>query len=442
MGELGNEAETSQKKTRYLSYLGTFFLLYFLFALIGAMVYGIIYPGTEKVPEPSSSIIIRASAVAALSTTVLKALIPQIRQLLYSKKETTPHAHFAPTTDLNIPFSKKKQTEMAADILADIELNVSLANKADRVSFFIEWYDEALEGFLQLQRFDKVSFDGSPALDYYRLKDQFQWHLCDAIVRAKEKTITDITVKYRNSREFQRRSAEAFEDDINSIRNRCSSDTLALADASLAEVQALAGLSRSNTQNNYDYIGGQAPKYYDVGQMLSQIDSMEGHEFEHWCANLLLKTGFQKAEVTQASGDYGVDVLATKDGVRYAIQCKCYSKDLGSEPVREVNSGKSMPVYNCHVGAVMTNRYFTKNAIAEAEANHILLWDRDWIAGKLRQVNGDMVSSPGISKTSVVSKSPVIGKPTTISDSPPIPEKLSQYIHKAQWYAASKDDEE
>ena len=113
---------------------------------------------------------------------------------------------------------------------------------------------------------------------------------------------------------------------------------------------------------------------------LSRIDSMEGHDFEHWCAELLEENGFSNVEVTVGSGDQGVDVLAQKDGIRYAIQCKCYSKDLGNKPVQEVNTGKVL--YRCQIGVVMTNRYFTKGAKDAADATGVLLWDRD----KLKQM--------------------------------------------------------
>lgn len=108
---------------------------------------------------------------------------------------------------------------------------------------------------------------------------------------------------------------------------------------------------------------------------LGTIDTMDGHEFEHWCADLLRKNGFSNVEVTPASGDHGVDVLAEKDGVNYAIQCKCYSNDLGNTPVQEVYAGKEM--YRCQVGVVMTNRYFTTGAKQLAEQTRVLLWDRD-----------------------------------------------------------------
>ena len=45
----------------------------------------------------------------------------------------------------------------------------------------------------------------------------------------------------------------------------------------------------------------------------SEMDDMEGHEFEYFCADLLKDNGFAEVEVTRGSGDYGVDILAEKD---------------------------------------------------------------------------------------------------------------------------------
>lgn len=116
---------------------------------------------------------------------------------------------------------------------------------------------------------------------------------------------------------------------------------------------------------------------------LEKVDLMEGHDFEYWCAELLRKNDFVDVEVTQGSGDHGVDVLAVKDGVSYAVQCKCYSHDLGNTPVQEIYAGKEM--YGCQVAAVMTNRHFTAGGKALAEKTRVLLWDRDTLIDMLNK---------------------------------------------------------
>jgi restriction system protein len=105
------------------------------------------------------------------------------------------------------------------------------------------------------------------------------------------------------------------------------------------------------------------------------IDDMEGHDFEEFCADLLRRNGFEEVEVTQGSGDQGVDILAQKDDIRYAIQCKNYHAKLGNTPVQEIYAGKTY--YHCHVGVVMTNSVFTQSAVDLADATNIILWDRE-----------------------------------------------------------------
>lgn len=110
-------------------------------------------------------------------------------------------------------------------------------------------------------------------------------------------------------------------------------------------------------------------------RMPEDFDLMEGHEFEEYCAQLLKKCGFQDVEVTRGSGDYGIDILAEKDGVTYAIQCKCYNAPVGVKAVQEAYAGRDY--YDRMVGAVLTNQHFTQPAVEAAGKLKILLWDRE-----------------------------------------------------------------
>lgn len=107
------------------------------------------------------------------------------------------------------------------------------------------------------------------------------------------------------------------------------------------------------------------------------LDGMEGHDFEYYCADILRKRGFLEVEVTRGSGDYGVDILAEKDGVTYAIQCKSYSAPVGVKAVQEAYAGRDY--YDRMVGVVLTNQYFTKPAVEAAKKLKILLWDRGYL---------------------------------------------------------------
>ena len=113
------------------------------------------------------------------------------------------------------------------------------------------------------------------------------------------------------------------------------------------------------------------------------MDEMEGHDFEYFCADLLEKQGFAEVEVTRGSGDFGVDILAEKDGVTYAVQCKRYNGSVGVDAILRTYAGRDY--YERMVGAVMTNQYFTTPAVAAAEKLHILLWDRGYVDSILEE---------------------------------------------------------
>lgn len=107
------------------------------------------------------------------------------------------------------------------------------------------------------------------------------------------------------------------------------------------------------------------------------VDEMERHDFEYYCADLLSANGFQDMEVTRGSGDFGVDILAKKEDIMYAFQCKCYDKPIGVKAVQEVYAGKDY--YDRMIGVVITNQYFTEPAVKLASKLNVILWDRDYL---------------------------------------------------------------
>lgn len=117
------------------------------------------------------------------------------------------------------------------------------------------------------------------------------------------------------------------------------------------------------------------------------VDEMEGHEFEHFCAGLLRGSGFDEVVVTKGSGDFGVDILAQKEGITYAIQCKRYEGPVGVHAVLEVFAGKAY--YDKMVGAVLTNQYFTAPAVEAATKLNIILWDGDYLQTMLEETEED-----------------------------------------------------
>lgn len=131
------------------------------------------------------------------------------------------------------------------------------------------------------------------------------------------------------------------------------------------------------------------PKKANTGISIYDVDVMDPFEFESFIAKLLEYEGYS-TEVTKKSGDQGVDILAEKDGEKWAIQTKRYElgKKISNKAVQEVHTGKGF--YKCQRAAVLTNQFFTDSARQIADATNVILWDRRFVASlleKLRESN-------------------------------------------------------
>lgn len=121
---------------------------------------------------------------------------------------------------------------------------------------------------------------------------------------------------------------------------------------------------------------------------ISHIDTMKGEEFEEYVAELLRFQGY-KTRMTPRSGDYGVDIVASKDGVKTAVQIKRYSKKLDQKPIREAVTGMAVRQYGCTKAMVVTNSTFTKAATFLAEESDCVLVDREKLGEWVLLFQGD-----------------------------------------------------
>lgn len=132
----------------------------------------------------------------------------------------------------------------------------------------------------------------------------------------------------------------------------------------------------------------------DEKEQLEKIDKMDGKEFERFMSAILVKNGFSNVSITKASGDHGADILGEQNGVKYAFQCKRFESKVSSKPIGEVLRG--INYYKCDKGIVITNNYFTKQAINEAAVNNVELWDRDKIISLYQKVLKDKIDDPSV----------------------------------------------
>ncbi len=109
---------------------------------------------------------------------------------------------------------------------------------------------------------------------------------------------------------------------------------------------------------------------------------MSGRRFEDEVAWWLGQAGYRQVVKTEYY-DMGVDLIARKDGIKYAVQVKRYKDPVGVSAVRAVVAG--MVMYGCERSMVITNATFTKQAQRLAMANHCLLVDGDGLRDGLKK---------------------------------------------------------
>lgn len=106
------------------------------------------------------------------------------------------------------------------------------------------------------------------------------------------------------------------------------------------------------------------------------VDTMTGVEFEHFVARILKSRGCTNVRLTEHY-DFGVDIVAEKDGVTWGIQTKRYKNAVNAEAVRQVVT--ALKGYECDRSMVITNSPigYTRPARELARTNNCVLVDRN-----------------------------------------------------------------
>lgn len=118
---------------------------------------------------------------------------------------------------------------------------------------------------------------------------------------------------------------------------------------------------------------------------LQIIDHMDGLEFEHYTKNLLQKLGYVKIRVLKSTGDFGVDVIAHKDGLSYGFQCKRWEAKISVSAIQEIATGVTF--HNLDIPVVITNSTFTPAAINLAQKTNVTLYDREHLKKMIIQAS-------------------------------------------------------
>jgi restriction system protein len=145
---------------------------------------------------------------------------------------------------------------------------------------------------------------------------------------------------------------------------------------------AIAALLAYFAEQNHKFIAALRAYFAEQNHkfraiQIANIDSMTGIVFERYLQKLLSTQGYS-VSTTQASGDLGVDLVASRSGEKIAIQVKRSKTKISRRAISDAVAG--MQHYRCNKAMVITNNYFTPGAVTLARSTGCVLVDRDMLA--------------------------------------------------------------
>ena len=107
---------------------------------------------------------------------------------------------------------------------------------------------------------------------------------------------------------------------------------------------------------------------------IDAVDKMGGRHFAYFLEVIFKRQGFTLKE-TVVVGNYGADLILEKAGKRLVAQARRCKNNAGIKVVDDVVA--AVKHHHAHNGILISNMYFTDEAIGLALSSGIELWDRD-----------------------------------------------------------------
>ena len=120
---------------------------------------------------------------------------------------------------------------------------------------------------------------------------------------------------------------------------------------------------------------------------IEKVDIMDGVEFERFLKRLFIYKGYTVSE-TARTGDFGADLILSKDGKKIVVQAKRYSANVGAKALQEIYSARHH--YKADEMMVVCNTHFTKQAEVMAQEQQIELVDREELIGIINEVKEEL----------------------------------------------------
>lgn len=106
------------------------------------------------------------------------------------------------------------------------------------------------------------------------------------------------------------------------------------------------------------------------------FQNYSSYEFKKFIAKLFKTMGYE-TRVTQASNDYGIDIIAKKGHETIAIQCKRYrtGNPVGNNDIQKLLGAMQHRNIRANHSIIITTFHFTVQAKEQAKECSIELWD-------------------------------------------------------------------
>jgi len=138
--------------------------------------------------------------------------------------------------------------------------------------------------------------------------------------------------------------------------------------------EIIGSIRKLETEDWFVFIASQIEKsclnLEDNNSKKNNQSYKKGIKFENHCMEILKQNGWEVKE-TPSTGDQGVDLIASIDGLRICIQCKDHEKAIGNKAVQEISAGK---LFWKGTHAILVSKSgFTKSAQQLAKSNKVVL---------------------------------------------------------------------
>ena len=138
--------------------------------------------------------------------------------------------------------------------------------------------------------------------------------------------------------------------------------------------EIIGSIRKLETEDWFVFVASQIEKsclnLEDSNSKKNNLSYKKGIKFENHCMQILKQNGWDVKQ-TPSTGDQGVDLIASIDGLRICIQCKDHEKAIGNKAVQEISAGK---LFWKGTHAILVSKSgFTKSAQQLAKSNKVEL---------------------------------------------------------------------